>query len=191
MHDTRHDPWSTNDLLQRAGTGDQDAFAAFYDRVASRVYGTTLRILRSSALAEEVTQEVFVEVWRLSAGFDPARGSASTWITTIAHRRSVDRVRSTEAARRRDASWHDRTTLNATAGPDFSQGSVETLAVQSALSQLSPPQLDAIRLAYFEGYTYQEVARLMEAPLGTTKSRIRDALARLRVVMDAQPTGTA
>lgn len=173
-------------LLRRAGSGDEDAFAAFYDQVASRVFGITLRILGSSALAEEVTQEVFVDVWRRCAGFDPARGSATGWITSVAHRRSVERVRSAGAAGRGEV---PRAGLPATpssggGGPDPSRVSMEA-AVQAALAGLTPPQRDALRLTYLDGRSCSDVARLMDAPVGTTRARVRDALTGLRVALDA------
>ena len=96
------------DLLQRAGRGDQEAFAGVYDAVASRLHGLVLRVVRDPAQAEEVTQEAMVEIWRQSARFDPALGSPLSWLMTIAHRRAVDRVRSAEATSRRDTSYHQQ-----------------------------------------------------------------------------------
>ena len=97
-----------SELLQRAGRGDQEAFAGLYDAVASRLHGLVLRVVRDPAQAEEVTQEAMVEIWRQSARFDPTLGSPLSWLMTIAHRRAVDRVRSAEATSRRDTSYHQQ-----------------------------------------------------------------------------------
>ena len=182
--DRQHDILTA--CLLRAAEGDQQAFAEVYDAVERRVYGVTLRVLGDPHQAEEVAQEALVEVWRTSARFDPSRGSAGAWITTIAHHRAVDRVRSSAATRRRDTSWHEET--SGVPGPDstFDSATAHLAArsIHSALAQLSPVQRRAIELAYFGGYTYADVARLMHTPLGTTKTRIRTALLRLRDTMD-------
>lgn len=172
--------------LLRAAEGDHEAFAQVYEDMARRVYGVTLRVLGDPHQAEEVAQEALVEVWRTSARFDPSRGSAGAWISTIAHHRAVDRVRSSAATRRRDTSWHEDTA--GVPAPDSTYDSATAhLAMRSivaALAQLPPVQRRAIELAYFGGHTYADVARLMHAPLGTTKTRIRTALLRLRDTMD-------
>ena len=93
-------------LLKRAGRGDKDAFAELYDATSARVYGLAVRVVRDPAQAEEVAQESFLEIWRGSARFDPDRGSAIAWMLTIVHRKAVDRVRSAEAASRRDTTYH-------------------------------------------------------------------------------------
>ena len=90
------------DLLRRCARGDEAAFAELYDATSRRLFGLVLRIVRDHAMSEEVTQEVYLDIWRTSARFDPSRGSALSWMMTIAHRTAVDRVRSSEAARRRD-----------------------------------------------------------------------------------------
>ncbi|RYB94716.1 sigma-70 family RNA polymerase sigma factor [Nocardioides oleivorans] len=167
--------------LRRAATGDQEAFAELYDLMSSRVHGLVLRVLRDHHHAEDVTQDVFVEVWRKSASFDPLRGSAQGWILAMAHHRAVDRVRSHTALQRRDATWHhdqdSATSLDSTA--DLAGAHLDALVVREAMALLPAPQRQALELAYLDGHTYSTVARLMQAPVGTTKTRIRTALRSL------------
>lgn len=170
--------------LVAASHGDAVAYEDLYERVAPRVYGLVLRILRDVHQSEEVTQEVFLEVWQTSARFDPDRGSALAWVITLAHRRAVDRVRSTEAWRRRDAT--DAAlgrTIPVDQTVEGAHASLEAQTVRAALATLSPCQRQAVELAYFGGHTYNEVSRLLQVPLGTAKSRIRDGLIRLREVL--------
>lgn len=191
-HDGRHVDPLTLRLLRVAG-GDPDAFAEVYDDVAHRVYGISLRVIGDPHQAEEVAQETLIEVWRNSARFDPAKGSASAWISTMAHHRAVDRVRSSDATRRRDTSWHGQVSDSTAADATFDEAlaHLHTRTILAALTQLSAPQRRAIELAYYGGYSYSDVARLMQAPLGTTKTRIRNALRLLRESMDASLVETA
>ncbi len=174
-------------LLVSSSRGDAEAFADLYDAVAPRVHGLVLRVLRDVHQSEEVTQEVLLELWQTSARFDPARGTALTWVLTLAHRRAVDRVRSSEAWRRRDSAHAERaaeTPYDETA--TAAHASLEAIRVRTALGALAPAQRDAIRLAYFGGYTYIEVSRVLQIPLGTAKSRIRDGLSKLRDALSAE-----
>lgn len=172
---------SDDDLLVAVARGDQAAFAALYDRTAPLVHGVVRRVVRDPSQSEEVTQEVFVEVWRTATRFDPDRGSARPWITTMAHRRAVDRVRSEQASRDRTERIGHRDRSR-----DFDEvaESVELRAehaqVRAALDQLTDLQRQAVELAYFQGYTYRQVAELLDTPLGTIKTRMRDGLIRLR-----------
>jgi RNA polymerase sigma-70 factor (ECF subfamily) len=169
------------DLLRRSARGDEDAFATLYDATSRRIYGLVLRIVRDPAMSEEVTQEVYLDVWRTSARFDPARGSALSWLMTIAHRTAVDRVRSSEASRRRDdahAAATQEVAFDATS--EAAQTSIEAQRVRKALATLTEAQRSAVELAYLGGYTHTEVASLLGLPLGTAKTRIRDGLIRLR-----------
>ncbi|WP_407649022.1 ECF RNA polymerase sigma factor SigK [Glycomyces albidus] len=168
-------------LLHRAALGEDDAFAALYDLVSARVYGLCLRVVRDPAQAEEVAQEVFVEVWRTATRFDERRGSATAWIATIAHRRAVDRVRSAQAAGERE-----RRAATETAVPEYDQvaeaaaGRLEHRQVRRCLKTLTELQRQAITLAYYGGHTYRQVATLLETAVPTVKSRIRDGLVKLR-----------
>jgi RNA polymerase sigma-70 factor (ECF subfamily) len=167
-------------LLRRAGRGDVAAFDALYDELAPFVYGAVLKVVRDPAQAEEVTQEVFVELWRLAARHDEARGSVRTWVGTIAHRRAVDRVRAEQSLR-------DRTEREGQLRPvphdhvsDQVEATMESARLRRALERLTSMQRESLELAYYGGHTYREVAALLGVPEGTVKSRIRDALIRLR-----------
>ena len=169
------------DLLRRSARGDEEAFAALYDATSRRLFGLVLRIVRDHAMSEEVTQEVYLDVWRHCARFDPERGSALSWLMTIAHRTAVDRVRASEASRRRDdahAATSQEVEFDTTA--ETAQASLEAQRVRRALTTLTDAQRSAVELAYLGGYTHTEVARLLDLPLGTAKTRIRDGLIRLR-----------
>lgn len=168
-------------LLKRSAGGDEAAFTELYDLVSPRVYGLVRRVVRDPYQSEEVAQEVFLDIWRHSARFDPDRGSALAWMLTIAHRKAVDRVRSAEAARGRDATY-------GAAAIDVSHDSTAEVVVQRldaervhrALDTLTRAQRGALELAYLGGYTHTEVASMLDLPLGTAKTRIRDGLIRLR-----------
>lgn len=178
---------SLEDLLRRCARGDEAAFARLYDLTSQRTYGLALRVVRNPAHAEEVTQEIYLEVWRTSARFDAARGNALSWLLTIAHRRAVDRVRSADAAQRRDDVFERETRprdYDVTA--EQAQLSIESARVRRALQHLTSTQREAVELAYFGGYTHTEVARLLDLPLGTAKTRIRDGLIRLRDTMGVE-----
>ena len=169
------------ELFRRCARGDEGAFAMLYDATAARVHGLVLRVIRDPAQAEEVTQETFLEAWRIASRFDPDRGSALSWLLTLAHRRAVDRVRSAEAASRRDGTYHDQNiTVAHDSTAEAATTAIEAQRVRSAMKTLTDVQREAIELAYFGGYTHTEVATLLDLPVGTAKTRIRDGLIRLR-----------
>jgi RNA polymerase sigma-70 factor (ECF subfamily) len=171
-------------LLKQSARGDQAAFAELYDATARRVHGLVLRVVRDPAQADEVTQEVYLQVWRTAARYDEQQGSALAWLMTLGHRRAVDRVRSAEAASRQDTTYHQRTQVvphDATA--EAAETSLEARRVRTALAELTPVQREALELAYFGGYTHTEVATMLDLPVGTAKTRIRDGLIRLRDAM--------
>ena len=175
------------DLLRRSALGDETAFAALYDATSRRLFGLVLRVVRDHAMSEEVTQEAYLDVWRHCTRFDPERGSAISWLMTIAHRTAVDRVRASEASRRRDdvhAATHQDVEFDTTA--ESGQASLEAQRVRRALTTLTDAQRSAVELAYLGGYTHTEVARLLDLPLGTAKTRIRDGLIRLRDTLGVQ-----
>ncbi|MET3960634.1 RNA polymerase sigma-70 factor (ECF subfamily) [Marmoricola sp. OAE513] len=172
------------EYLRRSARGDEQAFAALYDATSARVHGLVLRVVRDPAQSEEVTQEVFLQVWRTAARYDESKGSALAWLMTLAHRRAVDRVRAAEAVSRQDTSFHQNTQVvphDSTA--EAAEASMESRRVRSALAELTTVQREAIELAYFGGYTHTEVATMLDLPVGTAKTRIRDGLIRLRDAM--------
>ncbi|GHJ14547.1 sigma-70 family RNA polymerase sigma factor [Micromonospora sp. AKA38] len=171
----------TDGLLRAVARGDEAAFERLYDIVSPRVYGLARRVLRDPAQAEEVAQEVLVEVWRTAARFDPAKGSATAWIFTIAHRRAVDRVRSEQAGverTRRVAAGSAETPYDEVA--EEAAARLERQQVRHCLDVLTEMQREAITLAYYGGHSYREVAGLLGTALPTVKTRMRDGLIRLR-----------
>ncbi|GIF25358.1 RNA polymerase sigma-70 factor (ECF subfamily) [Actinoplanes tereljensis] len=179
-----HTSDTPNDLLKAVARGDEKAFGKLYDLIAPRVHGLIRRVLRDPAQAEEVTQEVLVEVWRTAARFDPARGSATAWICTIAHRRAVDRVRAEQAAADR-LEFVGRAAVDTPYDEvaDEVSGRLERQQVRRCLHDLTELQRQAVTLAYYQGHTYPQVAALLGAPLPTVKTRMRDGLIRLRDCM--------
>lgn len=167
--------------MTRVARGDADAFSLLYDQTSSMVYGLALRVVRSEALAEEVTQEVYLQVWRQASGFDAQRGSVRSWMATMAHRRAVDVVRRSQSARDRE--------LKVPADPptsdvaEFAILGEERDRVRAALNSLTDLQFQVIEMAYYGGLTYSEVAERLDTPLATVKTRIRDGLTRLRAAL--------
>lgn len=172
---------SQQDLLERVANGDQRAFSELYDQISPRVFGLVKRVLRDQAQSEEVTQEVFLEIWQSAPRFDPNKGGATTWILTMAHRRAVDRVRASQASRTRDVKIGIRDY-----NPDYDnvsetvEVSIEHERVTKAMSRLTELQRQAVSLAYYGGYSHSEVAELLSVPIGTVKTRLRDGMIRLR-----------
>ncbi|MER7663268.1 MULTISPECIES: sigma-70 family RNA polymerase sigma factor [unclassified Streptomyces] len=168
-------------LLALVARGDQDAFSRVYDAACGPVLGLVRAVLRDPAQSEEVTQEVLIEVWRTAARFQPSRGSAMTWILTLAHRRAVDRVRSAQAAtdRERRAALLERTPAYDEVTEQV-EARLEREQVRRCLGGLTELQRQSVTLAYYRGLAYREVAELLSVPLGTVKTRLRDGLIRLR-----------
>ncbi|MDO7883657.1 sigma-70 family RNA polymerase sigma factor [Antiquaquibacter soli] len=181
-HDNEVSPASRQQaLLERVAAGDKQAFSDLYDEVAPRVFGLVKRLLVDHSQSEEVTQEVFLEIWQTATRFDPNKGGATTWILTMAHRRAVDRVRASQSSRDRDlkvgirdfSSDYDHVTESV-------EVSVEHERVEKAMARLTELQRQAIQLSYYGGYSNSEVASILSVPIGTVKTRIRDGMIRLR-----------
>ncbi len=174
-------PTSKEELLARIAQGDQRAFAALYDEISPRVFGLVRRLLVDHSQSEEVTQEVFLEIWQNATRYEPGKGGALTWVLTMAHRRAVDRIRASQASRNRDlkigvrdfvAEYDDvATTVEVT---------IESERVKEAMSQLTELQRQAVTLAYYGGFSHSEVSEMLKVPIGTVKTRLRDGMIRLR-----------
>ena len=167
-------------LLQRAGRGDEAAFAQLYDALAGLINATVRKVVRDPSQSDEVTQEVFIELWRLAPRFDESRGSVKSWSVTIAHRRAIDRVRSEQASRDRLDRESNKRVLDHDSVADEVETTFEQARVRRALGRLTDTQREAVELAYYGGHTYREVAALLDVAEGTVKSRIRDGMIRLR-----------
>ena len=163
------------------GRGDQQAFARLYDHTSRRVLGLVMRILRDRVMSEEVAQDVFFEIWRKASRFDPERGSALGWIMTITHRRAVDRVRAEERHSRPQPGPPE---AEFDIVSETVEASLDQRLVRKALNTLTPIQLEVVMLAYYAGFTYQQVAEQLDIPLGTMKTRMRDGLVRLRSALE-------
>jgi RNA polymerase sigma-70 factor (ECF subfamily) len=178
------DPGAGNDLaalLVRTARGDAAAFETVYNQVAAAVFGVAKRVIRDPAQAEEVAQEVLLELWRTAARFDHTKGSAMAWVMTLAHRRAVDRVRSVQKQAERE---HRVGAASASIPYDTVAEAVESTLeqerVRRCLGSLTELQRESVTLAYYGGYTYGQVAGLLGVAVGTVKTRMRDALIRLR-----------
>ena len=175
--------------MSRCATADEVAFAELYDLTRRRVYGTVLRVLRSPEHADEVTQEVYVDVWKQAPKYAPEKGSVLGWIATMAHRRAVDRVRSVSGELAREERY-------AATGQEQEGDEVwESVArqhdverVRGALATLTPIQQQAVSLAYYDGLTQNQISTALNLPLGTVKTRIRDGLRRLAAVLGGAET---
>jgi RNA polymerase sigma factor (sigma-70 family) len=165
-------------ILARIARGDEAALAEVYDRFGRVAYGLAFRILRDASLAEDAVQDAFLAVWRTAVAFDPRRGTASTWVMTLVHRRSVDVVRRED--RRRAQPLDDAPQASTESTDETVAVREQRRAVQAALAQLSPDQREALELAYYGGLSQSELAERLGVPLGTVKSRMFAALARLR-----------
>lgn len=180
-------------LLLEIATGRPDSFCRFYDATSSRVYGIAVRVLRSPEHAAEVTQEVYLDVWRLASRFDPSRGQAIGWLMTMTHHRAVEAVRSVSAARARDdrAGMRDQPAAVDVVWESVTSRSdrVDAQArVGAALHGLTPTKREVLTMAYFGGMTQSEISTRLTVPLGTVKTRLRDGLTALRIALSEEPT---
>lgn len=168
------------ELVRRIGGGRQDALAEIYRRHSGAVFALALRITKNRTLAEEITQEIFVRLWKRWESYDPERGTVRSFLLTHTHGRSVDLIRSESSRRMREE--RETRQLVAAAGPTLEEEVVEMQMaehVRGALKNLTDGERSAIELAYFGGHSYREVAEILGEPEGTVKSRIRTGLKRL------------
>ena len=179
---------SDSDLLHAVARGDESALAACYDRYRLILFGLILRILNDRQEAEDVLQEVFLQVWRRAGDFDEVRGRAFTWLVTIARSRALDRLRAAgararlaEEAAQESADEVSDASLNALK-------SERSEIVRNALAELTDEQRKVLLLAYFEGLTQTEIAGRLGDPLGTVKTRMRSGLIKLRELLSQRTT---
>lgn len=172
---------TNEDLLQQVAVGDREAFAQLYDRTAPRVFGLVKRLLRDHAQSEEVTQEIFLEIWQSAGRYDSSKGGAIAWMLTMTHRRAVDRVRASQASRNRDARIGIRDlAIDYDTVVESVEVHIESERVKEAMMRLTELQRQAVQLAYFGGYSHSEVSAMLSVPIGTVKTRLRDGMIRLR-----------
>lgn len=177
-------PADLGGLLARIARQDQQAFAEFYAQTSRRVYGLARRVLIDPELSEDTTQEVYLQVWNMADRFNPEMGSPMAWLMTLAHRRAVDKVRSEQSSTDREARYgaamqvkdHDDVV-------DTVTQRLEAEAVVQCLDTLTDTQRESVRLAYYGGLTYREVAEQLDVAVPTIKSRIRDGLIRLKTCL--------
>lgn len=172
------------ELLALIANGDQGAFAEFYELTSRRVFGMARRVLIDPELSEDTTQEVFLQVWQNAAKFNPEAGSPLAWLMTISHRRAVDKVRSSQSSTDREAKYGASSQdIDHDSVSDEVGSRLEAEAVVRCLDTLTETQQQSVRLAYYGGLTYREVAEKLNAAVPTIKSRIRDGLIRLKTCL--------
>jgi len=173
-------------LVARVALGDEHALAQLYDCTSRIVYGLALRVLRDPSAAEEIMMEVYLQVWRTAPSYDPARGSASAWLITLARSRAIDYLRSRMARRAATERALDELYELQDPRPDPEQESMElgrARIIREALSQLPPEQRRLLDMTYFSGLSHTEIAGSTGLPLGTVKTRIRSGMMRLRELL--------
>jgi len=167
--------------LARVASGDRGALLIVYQDTSAKLFGVCLRILNDKSEAEDVLQEVYLTVWRKAASFDPARASPITWLVAIARNRSIDRLRAGAGRRRMDPiDAAEEVRDPAPAAVELVEAAQQSSRLALCLEQLESRQSAAIRSAFLDGNTYEELAERMKVPLGTMKSWIRRGLLKLR-----------
>jgi len=174
--ETRTDAGDDMRLVARVRAGDQQALAELYDRYSSVVYGVALRILQDTGAAEDVLQDIFLQLWRRPEAFDSSRGSLTAWLAVIARHRAIDRLR-----KRRPESDIEGCVIAGGADPrDETERSLIIEKVRGVMSEMGADQRTAMEMAFFQGLTHTEIAEKTGEPLGTIKTRIRGGLQMLR-----------
>lgn len=182
-------------LLSRAGLGDRAAFATLYEQTSSHLLGVVLRIHRDRAQAEDILQEVYVNVWRAAQSFDAAQSQPLTWLTSIARNRAIDSLRRTNTQPQmqtnfstpdeEDSDVYDTVASDAPGPLDLLSRAADARAIAACLEGLSAQQRQSVALAFFDGLSHAEVAQSMRQPLGTVKSWVRRALLTLKGCLES------
>jgi RNA polymerase sigma-70 factor (ECF subfamily) len=186
MPSPRPEPVSGS-VMTRIAQREHEALGELWDALGPIAYGLALRVTHNEHLAQDVVQEAFADIWAQADRFDPETASVRAWVTTIVHRRAVDRVRREQAERDRAERWaaagHER---DHDAVAEVVELRAEHRRVRAALAALTPLQREALDLAYHRGLTHSQVATTLDIPVGTAKTRIRDALRSLRATLEAE-----
>ena len=192
-------------LLSRAGLGDRAAFATLYERTSAHLLGVVLRIQRDRALAEDILQEVYVNVWRAAQSFDAAQSQPLTWLTSVARNRAIDSLRRAHAQPLlkthltttnddEETDVYDTVADDAPGPLDLLSRASDARALGRCMEGLNPQQRQSVALAFFDGLSHAEVAQNMRQPLGTVKSWVRRALQSLKSCLESavqRDAGTA
>jgi RNA polymerase sigma-70 factor (ECF subfamily) len=175
---------SDDALLDAIRRRDEGAIAALYDRYGRLAFGLAYRVVGERNAAEDVVQEAFLSIWRRATSFETTRGSVRTWVLSIVHHRAIDRLRGTSGRTRQDAPIDDFERILAIDDPwrEVSQV-IQRETLQKAIATLPDAQRQAVEMAYFDGFTQQEIATKMDVPVGTVKGRLRLAMQRLRALL--------
>jgi RNA polymerase sigma-70 factor, ECF subfamily len=180
VQDAQDDDGASDDLLERVAAGDDAALQQLYQRLSPPAYGLALRVLRDEYLAQDAVQEAFLQVWRDAGRFDPGRSSARGWVLTLVHRRAVDRVRREDLQRRNAGLLTPHREEGSDHVAEVVQLRSEQRAVRAAMAHLTTIQRQALEMAYYQGKTQSQIAVELDIPLGTAKTRIRDAVVAMR-----------
>ena len=181
-------------LLGRAGLGDRAAFATLYERTSSHLLGVVMRINRDRAQAEDILQEVYVNVWRAAQSFDAAQSQPLTWLTSIARNRAIDSLRRAQAqpqlkpnisSDEEEPDVYDTVASDAPGPLDLLSRASDARALSECMGTLSAQQRQSVALAFFDGLSHAEVADHMRQPLGTVKSWVRRALVALKSCLES------
>jgi RNA polymerase sigma-70 factor (ECF subfamily) len=181
------DPTVAIHLIQQVASQDRDAFSQLYDRFSSLVFTLAMRMLKARSDAEDLLQEVFVQIWRQAANYSAERGSPEAWIINIARSRAIDKIRSIRRMEKSFVLTEDPARAESSDNVEGSAAESEVrLTMNSALTNLSAAQRQVLELAYFDGLTQSEIAARLGEPLGTVKTRMRSGIQRLRDILGTQ-----
>jgi RNA polymerase sigma-70 factor (ECF subfamily) len=174
-------------LIQQVAKQDRDAFSQLYDRFSTLVFTLAMRMLKARSDAEDLLQEVFVQVWRQAQNYSAERGSPEAWIINIARSRAIDKIRSIRRMQKSFVHTDDPARAESPGTVESSAAESETrLTMNSALANLPDPQRKVLELAYFDGLTQNEIADRLAEPLGTVKTRMRSGIQKLREILGTQ-----